>query len=571
MSIEELMALVPIESANSVKEKGRKTRWDKVKPRGPSIFGSVDDKTYLPPPYVDLPPGLTPLQVDQFLREQRYDDLARKLASGELEFGDPDIRPASPPPTYDRNGSRTNTRDVRVRSAMMAEYYRLVEFLAKHVEGFAPPADFKPMKKVKRIEIPLEKYPEYNFMGLIIGPRGCNHKRLEAESGTQISVRGKGTQKEGKKTDHQTDEEASMPMHVHIAADTEDKLEKAVGLIEPLLDPFHPMHEDFKKRGLEQLALVNGLSMSKLDQRCAVCGATGHLAYECPDAQELQTFKKPQVRCAICGDMGHVTMDCKFSRPGAELPPDCIPPSAPGGPHGTPPPPPPGAPTGVGQTPQQQYYEKMKMDYEYQKMMNELSGGSALDELDVPGKPSPGGNPPGVSPNSANPCYSPAPMNYPRPPAYAAPVVCPPPPPHAAEWHSGMQSWHQPRSYGTNPSDYMGGGNVNCAPSWADSQHMGLRPQPQGHPGPPMSGMPMNVNAWGPIPPPPAIAAQFQQQYQQASQGNGSFMYPPALLAGMGGAGSPWAVPCAPADAAPPLPPEMPPLPPDAPPLPGDP
>eukprot|EP00922_Rhytidocystis_sp_ex-Travisia-forbesii_P004810 GHVS01007053.1.p1 GENE.GHVS01007053.1~~GHVS01007053.1.p1 ORF type:complete len:354 (-),score=58.94 GHVS01007053.1:83-1144(-) len=351
MSIEELMALVPIESAHSVKEKGRKTRWDKVKPRGPSIFGSPDDKPYLPPPYVDLPAGLSPIQIDHFLREQRYDDLARKLASGELEFGDPDIRPPSPPPTYDRNGSRTNTRDVRVRSAMMAEYYRLVEFLSKHVDGFAPPADFKPMKKVKRIEIPLEKYPEYNFMGLIIGPRGCNHKRLEAESGTQISVRGKGTQKEGKKTDHQTDEEASMPMHVHIAADTEDKLEKAVGLIEPLLDPFHPMHEDFKKRGLEQLALVNGLSMSKLDQRCAVCGATGHLAYECPDAQELQTFKKPQVRCAICGDMGHVTMDCKFSRPGAELPPDCIPPSAPGGPHGTPPPPPPGAPTGVGQTP----------------------------------------------------------------------------------------------------------------------------------------------------------------------------------------------------------------------------
>eukprot|EP00922_Rhytidocystis_sp_ex-Travisia-forbesii_P004812 GHVS01007055.1.p1 GENE.GHVS01007055.1~~GHVS01007055.1.p1 ORF type:complete len:576 (-),score=69.52 GHVS01007055.1:199-1926(-) len=574
MSIEELMALVPIESAHSVKEKGRKTRWDKVKPRGPSIFGSPDDKPYLPPPYVDLPPGLSPLQIDQFLREQRYDDLARKLASGELEFGEPDIRPPSPPPTYDRNGGRTNTRDVRVRSAMMAEYYRLVEFLAKHVEGFAPPADFKPMKKVKRIEIPLEKYPEYNFMGLIIGPRGCNHKRLEAESGTQISVRGKGTQKEGKKTDHQTDEEASMPMHVHIAADTEDKLEKAVGLIEPLLDPFHPMHEDFKKRGLEQLALVNGLSMSKLDQRCAVCGATGHLAYECPDAQELQTFKKPQVRCAICGDMGHVTMDCKFSRPGAEVMPDGTPgPSPPGGPHATPPPPPPGAPTSAAQTPQQQYYEKMKMDYEYQKMMNELSGGSALDELDMPGKPSPGANPPGVSPNSANPCYSPAPINYSRPQGYAPSAACPPPPPpHASEWHNGMQSWHHPRGYATNigmgHNDYMGGGNVSCPPAWSDGQHMGMRPHPQGHPGPAGSGMPMNVNAWGPIPPPPAVAAQFQQQYQLTSQGqpNMSLMY----SSGMGGTAAPWTAPCAPADAAPPLPPEMPPLPPDAPPLPGD-
>lgn len=62
-------------------------------------------------------------------------------------------------------------------------------------------------------------------MGLIIGPRGCNHKRLESESGAQISIRGRGTQKEGKKTDHQTEEEATMPQHIHIAADTDDQID----------------------------------------------------------------------------------------------------------------------------------------------------------------------------------------------------------------------------------------------------------------------------------------------------------------------------------------------------------
>ncbi|KAF8820137.1 zinc knuckle domain-containing protein [Cardiosporidium cionae] len=374
MSMDQLMALVPIEAANTVVEKGRKSRWEKTKERkGGTRWGPSEDKPYLPPPYVDLPPGLTPAQMDQFLREQRYDELSKKLAVGELEFGDPDIRPPSPPPIYDKNGSRINTKEVRVRSAMNSEYQRLVEYMVKHIEGFAPPSDFKPAKKIRRIEIPLEKYPEYNFMGLIIGPRGCNHKRLESESGAQISIRGRGTQKEGKRTDHQTDEEATMPMHVHVAADTEEAVEKAVSLIEPLLDPCHPMHEEFKKRGLEQLALVNGVSFGQLDQqRCAVCGAIGHLAYECPDSQQLQNFKKPEVRCALCGDMGHVTMDCKLAKQGGKN--EMFPPGA--SIFGAPrvPPPPPSGPPHNTKGPQQNYYEKMKMDMEYNKMMNELTG-----------------------------------------------------------------------------------------------------------------------------------------------------------------------------------------------------
>ncbi|XP_055388701.1 LOW QUALITY PROTEIN: uncharacterized protein LOC129617553 [Condylostylus longicornis] len=318
MSMDQLMALVPIEAATAIATTtgtGRKSRWER--PSAPkskkSRFGPKEDKPYLPPPFIDLPPGLTPLQVDQFLREQRLDELSLKLEKGELEFGDPDIRPPSPPPSYDKNGNRTNTRDVRVRNAMVSEHQRLLEYVTKTVPGFLPPADFKPLKKMKKIIIPQEKYPEYNFMGLIIGPRGCNHKRLESESGAQISIRGRGTQKEGKKNDHQTEEEAAMPQHIHIAADTDEQIEKAVSLIEPLLNPFHPMHEEFKKKGLEQLALVNGVAMNKIEARCSVCGGTGHLSWECPD-QNFQSFKKAEVKCALCGDKGHVTMDCKLAR-----------------------------------------------------------------------------------------------------------------------------------------------------------------------------------------------------------------------------------------------------------------
>lgn len=333
-----------------------------------SRWGSEDQKPYLPPPFVDFPPGLTPAQLDQFLREQRYDELTQKLNKGELEYIDPDIRPPSPEPIYDKNGGRINTREARIKTSMMEEHSRLVEYFLKHLEGFVAPANYKPVKKIRKIEIPIDKYPEYNFMGLIIGPRGCNHKRLEAESGAQISIRGKGTQKEGKKTDHQTEEEANMPKHVHISADTEERVEKAVSLIIPLLDPNHPLHEEFKRKGLEQLAIVNGINLNQLDtQKCAFCGSPNHLTYECPDNTNLQNFKKPEVKCNLCGDRGHITLDCKLAKNNAnfiEL----------GGgkfnnstfmSHGK--------HDGIPHGPPNNATDHVKMDLEYEKMISELS------------------------------------------------------------------------------------------------------------------------------------------------------------------------------------------------------
>lgn len=181
------MAIIPSTLECSLLNK-RKSRWEKVeelnrdhftKQQKPSLsqlalanahylanskyslpitrWGKEDDKPYLPPPFVDLPSGLSPSELDQFLREQRHDELARKIAVGELEFGDPDIRPPSPPPAYDKMGNRVNTRDVRVRNAMKDEYFRIVENLSKVLVGFAPPADYRPVKKFRRIEIPLDK------------------------------------------------------------------------------------------------------------------------------------------------------------------------------------------------------------------------------------------------------------------------------------------------------------------------------------------------------------------------------------------------------------------------------
>lgn len=51
-----------------------------------------------------------------------------------------------------------------------------------------------PSKVKRKIYVPNDNF---NYTGLIIGPKGSNQKRMEEEYGCKILVRGQGSQKEG--------------------------------------------------------------------------------------------------------------------------------------------------------------------------------------------------------------------------------------------------------------------------------------------------------------------------------------------------------------------------------------
>lgn len=48
-----------------------------------------------------------------------------------------------------------------------------------------------------RRKIPIPKDSSTNYIGLLIGPKGTNQKKLEEDTGCKVLIRGKGTQKEG--------------------------------------------------------------------------------------------------------------------------------------------------------------------------------------------------------------------------------------------------------------------------------------------------------------------------------------------------------------------------------------
>ena len=155
---------------------------------------------------------------------------------------------------------------------------------------------------VRKLYAPVKEYPDYNFMGLLIGPRGNTHRRMEKETNCKIAIRGKGSVKTAMNTE---DEEA---LHVIITGTNLEEVNKAETMIAELLVPVDDDKNPHKVRQLRELAIIRGTFRE--DNYCTICGEKGHKQHECPNRQQTlnTTF---EIRCSICGGYGHLTKDCK--------------------------------------------------------------------------------------------------------------------------------------------------------------------------------------------------------------------------------------------------------------------
>ena len=68
-------------------------------------------------------------------------------------------------------------------------------------------------------------------------------------------------------------------MHVLIQGDTDENVNKAVELIEPLLN-LDDQTNEHKKNQLIQLAAIKGILR---DEWCENCGEKGHRSWNCPN------------------------------------------------------------------------------------------------------------------------------------------------------------------------------------------------------------------------------------------------------------------------------------------------
>ncbi|XXG88157.1 hypothetical protein AAC387_Pa12g0403 [Persea americana] len=246
-------------------------------------------------------------------------DISRRLQSGlPLDDRPEGARSPSPEPIYDNMGIRINTREYRARERLTRERQEIISQLIKENPVFKPPADYRPPKLQKKLYIPMKEYPGYNFIGLIIGPRGNTQKRMERETGGKIVIRGKGSVKEGrlqqKRDLMKPDPSENEDLHVLVEAETQEALDAAAGMVEKLLMPVDEGLNEHKRQQLRELAALNGTIRD--DEFCRLCGEPGHRQFACP--ARTSTFKS-DVLCKICGDGGHPTIDCPMKGTGKKM------------------------------------------------------------------------------------------------------------------------------------------------------------------------------------------------------------------------------------------------------------
>ncbi|KAK1760665.1 putative branchpoint-bridging protein [Echria macrotheca] len=261
--------------------------------------------------------NMTSEQLEAYTLHLRIEEITQKLKIDDVVPADGDRSP-SPPPQYDNHGRRVNTREYRYRKRLEDERHKLIEKAMKTIPNYHPPQDYRrPTKTQEKVYVPVNDYPEINFIGLLIGPRGNTLKKMESESGAKIAIRGKGSVKEGKgRSDAAHSSNQEEDLHCLIMADTEEKVNKAKKLIHNVIETAASIPEgqnELKRNQLRELAALNGTLRDDENQACQNCGQIGHRKYDCPEKQNYTA----NIICRVCGNAGHMARDCPDRQRGA--------------------------------------------------------------------------------------------------------------------------------------------------------------------------------------------------------------------------------------------------------------
>lgn len=97
---------------------------------------------------------------------------------------------------------------------------------------------------IEKVFLPCKKYPEVNFVGRIIGPRGQTAKQIETATGCKVMIRGKGSMREGDRSPRARNHLEHLEEDLHVLLHCDDtpnrariRVKKAIDLINKISIP----------------------------------------------------------------------------------------------------------------------------------------------------------------------------------------------------------------------------------------------------------------------------------------------------------------------------------------------
>ncbi|KAK7742435.1 hypothetical protein SLS62_010743 [Diatrype stigma] len=284
--------------------------------------------------------AITSEQIDAYVTQVRIEEVTQKLRVVDIVPAGPSRKSPSPEPLYDTSGKRLNTRYRRHREHLEDERHGLIERTMRVIPNYRAPQDYinarrgpqqlrrRPMMITDRVYIPTSDFPEVNFIGQLLGPGERSIAEMNARSGANIVIHGKGSVKEGRgrgsgrssstypyggsgqtqarihghsHSDQQEDCEG--PLHCLITADCQGKIDRAKALVQAVIETAvtTPERENERKRQqLSDLAVANGTFRD--DEGHGGCGGGNGLIRGAVPATA-------GIICRVCGSAGHIARE----------------------------------------------------------------------------------------------------------------------------------------------------------------------------------------------------------------------------------------------------------------------
>lgn len=127
---------------------------------------------------------------------------------------------------------------------------------------------YKPIKLSEKVWVPVKDFPKFNFVGKLLGPKGNTFKRLQQNTGTKMSILGRGSMRDKEKEEElRTSGDAkythlSDDLHVLIEVEAPPgqahaRLGIAIEEIKKFLKP--ELNDEIHQEQMREMAILSGM------------------------------------------------------------------------------------------------------------------------------------------------------------------------------------------------------------------------------------------------------------------------------------------------------------------------